>query len=513
MRARIAAIAVGAVLAPSGCDKEPPATAPTEGKAVEDKAVEDKAVEDKVEAPEAPAPAITHGPTPPPLAAGAERWHVVAQIGPQQVELLVDFDAAGKAATLGVPGEQTWGVPLQDVSVSDGKVEFTLHKPALPGADEVYVAKRDGDSATGSMKLAGNEFGFTMKKLAAGEAWKSIVKRPQTPKPPFPYEERELTAKNAKDGVVRAGTLTLPKGEGPFPAVILESGSGPVDRDGTLSGHKPYLVIADHLTRAGIAVLRTDDRGVGKSTGVDKDASYEDLTGDMLALVAALKKQPEVDPKKIGVLGHSQGATIAPMAAAQSDDIGFVIMLAGMGVGGDEVMVEQKRLVAMSQGIEGEHLDRMVEHQRKLIGLVKKGATKDALKTAIEESLDVDLTEEQRSQVGEDLKKDLIEAGLASVTAQFIVSLVRNDPATYLPKVQVPTLAVWGDKDLQVEPTANEAAVKKHLPGVQTWIVPNMSHNLQETTTGKVEEFSSIEQTVRPDLLEKLTTFIQATTK
>ena len=502
MRACIAVAAIA--LLSSACEKDPPKETPPPTKAEEAEETKEQA---KTE------PNITRGPNPPPLPDGAERWHVVAQIGPQQVELVIDFDASGKEATLGAPGEQTWGIPLKDVSLGDKEITFTLHKPALPGADEVYKANRNGDKATGTMELGGNKFGFTMTKLGAGEAWKSIVKRPQTPKPPFPYVERELTAKNAKDGIVRAGTLTLPKGEGPFPAVILESGSGPVDRDGTLAGHKPYLVIADHLTRAGIAVLRTDDRGVGSSTGVDKDASYEDLTGDMLALIAALKGQPEVDKKKIGLIGHSQGATIGPMAATQSDDVAFVVMLAGMGVKGDEVMIEQKRLVAMSQGIEGEHLAKMVEHQRKLLKLVAEGADKKALRKAIADGLEVDLTEEQRKQVTDEIRKSLIEAGLASVTAQFIISLVKNDPATYLPKVKVPTLAIWGDKDLQVEPKANEAAVKKLLPAAQTWIVPNMSHNLQETTTGKVEEYSSIEQTVRPDVLEKLTGFIHATTK
>ena len=496
--------AIAVVLGSFGCDERPkdePAEVAAETKA-----------ETKAEA-----PGITHGPEAPPVADGAERWHAVAQIGMDQVELLVDFAKGADdswTATLGVPRQEVWGVPLQDVSLSNTEVRFTLHKPEFPQADEVYVAKRESagaEAASGTMTLGGQEFTFTMKKVGADGKYESAIKRPQTPKAPFPYETRELVATNAEDGTKRAGTLSVPKGKGPFPVVIIESGSGPHDRDGTFAGHKPYLVIGDHLTRAGIAVLRTDDRGVGSSTGVDKDASYEDLTGDLLAMVDELKKQPEIDASRIGAIGHSQGGTVAPMAAARSKDLAFVVLLAGMGVKGYDVMVEQKRLVAKSQGIDGKQLDEMVEHQRKMLTLVLEDADEATLRKAVEDSLAVDLTEEQRSQLPPQAQAALVENGLASLQAQFIRSLIRNDPADYLPEVKVPVLAIFGEKDLQVEPVSNEAGIKKHVPHAETWIVPKMSHNLQQTETGNIEEYGRIEQTVRPDVLARLVAFIEST--
>ncbi len=466
---------------------------------------------------------IVKGDKPPPLAKGAQRWKAVVQLGMNPVELTIDFAQAkdGKwTAKLGVPRQKVWNIPLKDVEFSDEQVKFTLHKPEMPQANEVYEAKREpkgGDKATGTMTMKGGKVPFDMTRMAAGEKFASALERPQTPKAPFPYPTRELTTTNPKDGIKRAGVLSIPKGTGKFPVVIIESGSGAHDRHGTFAQHKPYLVIGDYLTRKGIATYRTDDRGVGKSTGVDRDASYEDLAGDMLAMIADLKKQPEIDGTKIGIMGHSQGGTIAPLAAAQSGDVAFVIMLAGMGVNGQQVMYDQKRLILQSAGVEGDQLAKINALQKKMLELIATDAPKDQLLQHIEKSIAAEMNEEQQKQLTAENKKQLIDQAYATITAQFMKSLIKNDPQTYLTKVKVPVLAIFGDKDLQVEPISNEQGVKKHLAtagntDVTTWIVPQMSHNLQKTETGKLEEYGRNPQTVRPDVLEKIASWIQSKT-
>jgi pimeloyl-ACP methyl ester carboxylesterase len=144
---------------------------------------------------------------------------------------------------------------------------------------------------------------------------------------------------NEKHQVRLAGTLTLPHANGPFPAVMLISGAGPQDRNYRVFGHKPFLVLADHLTKLGIAVLRVDDRGVGKSTGSFTEATSQDFADDALAGIEYLKTRSEIAHKKIGLLGHSEGGLIAPMVAARSRDVAFVVMMAGPGLKGDEIVV------------------------------------------------------------------------------------------------------------------------------------------------------------------------------
>jgi len=454
---------------------------------------------------------------PPKLPAGAERWQAVIDLGMQKLELLIDFvkdDKGVWSATLGLPDKGIYRIGLTEVSYVAETINFTLYKPAAPKASEVYALEPDGKgSAKGTMSIGDQKFTVTAKKLKADAKVESAIKRPQTPKTPYPYETREMMFTNAKDGVKRSGLLSIPKGKGPHPVVIIESGSGPHDRDGTFAQHKGYLVIGDFLTRKGIATLRTDDRGVGKSTGVDADANHQTLTDDVLAMVAALKKVPEIDPKKIGVMGHSQGGSVAPMAAAQSADVAFVVMLAGIGVPGDQVMMDQKRLILESMGKTAEQLEPIMAHQRKMLDAILEDSDAATIRKLVTDSLQVELTKEQLAQVTPELKKNIIDAGAKSLQAGFMRALVKAKPATYLSKVKVPVLAIWGMKDLQVEPKSNSAGFKKAMEAAgnkdaEVWLVPRMSHNLQETDTGKLEELASIEETVRPVLLNKLAAWI-----
>ena len=462
---------------------------------------------------------IIHAQSPPPAAEGAERWNVVVDIPMQKTELLVDFLPAesGWTGTLGVPAQNVYGVPLTDITYTDTAVNFTLDKPTMPAANEHYTTARDpagGTTSTGTMTIHGQSFPVEMQRLEADAPYTPALQRPQTPTPPFPYTTREATYTSGD--IQRAGILTLPAGEGPHPSVIIESGSGPQNRDGALAGHKLFVVLADHLARNGIATLRVDDRGVGDSTGSGRDATYTDLTADLLAGVAWLQDQPEINAAQIGVIGHSQGGTIGPMAASQSQSVAFVIMLCGMGVNGDQVMYTQKRLILESMGVEDPWLEERMVMQRQLLDLVLSNADESTIRAFLEANIMVDIAEEDRAQVTPELQEQLVEMGAQQMTAAPIHSLIHSKPADYLPAVTVPVLAVFGQRDLQVEPIENEAAVSSLLadnPAVTTWVVPDMSHNLQETTTGRIEEYGELEETIRPILLDRLVTWIQEQTK
>ena len=207
------------------------------------------------------------------------------------------------------------------------------------------------------------------------------MKRPQDPVRPYPYDEEEVSYPNPKaEGVTLAGTLTLPKGSGPYPAVLLITGSGPQDRNEALLGHRPFLVLADYLTRREIAVLRVDDRGVAKSTGNFGTATSADFATDVVAEVAFLKAHKRIDPAKIGLAGHSEGGLIAPMVAANSPDVAFIVMMAGPGVPGEQILYEQGALIARrrahrgdDRGAEGPAEEDVRSHHR---GAERRGGPK-----------------------------------------------------------------------------------------------------------------------------------------
>lgn len=456
----------------------------------------------------------------PAMKPGDERWQGLIDLGMKKVEVLVDLrpGISGWTATLGLPGSKIYGIALKDVNYDDKRLTFTLFKPAAPKASESYILDREGPTAgSGTVTISGQAYPWSATKLAANSKVKALLRRPQTPKPPFPYLTRELVVTNAADGVKRAGTLSLPKGAGPFPVVIIESGSGAQDRDGTFSGHKSYLVIADYLARNGIAAFRTDDRGVGGSTGVDADANHETFAADVVAMAAMLKTQPGIDPKRIGVIGHSQGATVGPLAATLSGDITFVVMLAGIGVPGDQVMMDQKRLIMESHRTPPKRVVASMKAQRAMLDGILNDADAETLRGLVASSVAADVAPAQLVLLTPARQAKIVDAAVKSLQSGFLRALVKSKPATYLSKVKVPTLAIWGARDLQVEPKSNSEGVRKIFEAsghkaFEILIVDDMSHNLQETKTGKVEEIATIEESVRPVLLKKLVSWIGTAT-
>jgi len=340
------------------------------------------------------------------------------------------------------------------------------------------------------------------------------VNRPQTPKEPYPYASEEVQFANEKQKVSLAGTLTLPKGEGPFPAVVLITGSGAQNRDEELLGHKPFLVIADYLTRNGIAVLRYDDRGVGKSTGKFTEATTQDFANDAEAAFNFLINDKRINVAKIGLMGHSEGGVIAPIVASRNKKAKFIIMLAGTGVDGKALMLEQYRLILKASSIPDSIVEPLVDLNRQAFDVVL--TTPDNVKAATKIR---EITDSTIQKMGEEtaakynLSKKTAEQLVMQVLTPWMKEFIRLNPANYLYKVNCPILALNGESDLQVPAAQNipaiQKAVAKNKNGkltVKTF--PKLNHLFQTSTTGSPSEYARIEETFNEEVLKEILKFI-----
>ena len=400
-------------------------------------------------------------------------------------------------ATVDRPEQDQFGIPADLVNFADGQLTLEVQKAKVTFTGTLST---DGSTLTGKWKGAA-PFPAELKRVEKLTA----LRRPQHPERPFPYDEEEVAIDNAKAGVRLGGTLTKPKGGGPFPTALLLTGSGQQDRDETIFGHKPFLVIADHLTRKGIAVLRCDDRGIGKSTGNFSKSTTADFATDAAACVAYLTGRRDIDAKRIGLIGHSEGAMIGQILAAESDDIAFLVMLAGPGISGEEVSFAQAEAIAKAAGEDTEVIAWHRETQRELFKLAKAGADEDRLAVAFRERV-AKLSEEKRQKHKAMLAvlESMAKQQLSHPWVQFFLSY---DPKLVLRKVRCPVVALNGSKDLQVAPKVNLAAIEKALKDggnrdVTIKEFPGLNHLFQAATTGAPSEYGKIEETFNPAALD-----------
>lgn len=338
------------------------------------------------------------------------------------------------------------------------------------------------------------------------------LNRPQDPKKPYPYDEQEVSYRNEKDNIKISGTLTLPRGGGPYPAVLLITGSGPQDRNETVAGHHPFLVLADHLTRNGIAVLRVDDRGIGGTEFGSLSATSESYAEDVLAGVSFLKQRKELDPKMIGLIGHSEGGMIATIAAARSNDVAFIVLMAGPGQRGEDVIYTQTELIHKAQGTPPDTRAHIIALSRRINGVVK--AETDG--KHIEQRID----EEIAAYVGtlSDVEKKQFEPVAAAVKGFIPIYktawyryFITFDPGAVLKNVKVPVLALNGEHDLQVAWKENLDLIAAGLKGnrdVTIKAFPNLNHLFQTSATGLLSEYSQIEETISPEVLKTMSDWI-----
>ena len=397
-------------------------------------------------------------------------------------------------ASLVSPDQSPTHIPVTSVDARpDGTIAFDI--PPIG----VRYAGRSNDErtrVTGHFFQGGGKFELDLEKLGGVAA----PVRPQTPVPPFPYSSEELTYTNAAVGNRLAGTLTLPPGEGPFPAVILITGSGQQDRNEEILGHKPFLVIADHLTRAGIAVLRVDDRGVGGSTGDVIEATSEDFASDVGAGIAYLQTRDEVRSDAIGLVGHSEGGLIAPMVAVERGDVAFLVLLAGPGIPGAELLYLQAALLARAGGATDDAVAANRKLQEELFLLLHEQISREELRRKAQAILVRHGGEAAQVQLGQ----------VASAWFQYFVCY---DPAPTLRKVKCPVLALNGSKDLQVPATQNLEGIAAALKaggneGVEVKLYPGLNHLFQHCEQGTVAEYSRIEETFAPQVLADIAAWI-----
>ena len=402
----------------------------------------------------------------------------------------------GLTATMDSLDQGANGIPVNTITRTGA--EFKLEMRSIGGSYDGTIGT-DLGTISGTWSQMGKSWPLTLKAVKSKSDLE--LRRPQNPVKPYPYREEEVSYSNAAAKIELAATLTVPPGKGPFPAVLLMSGSGPHDRDETLMGHKPFLVLADYLTRKGIVVLRADKRGVGKSTGDYSKAVMEDFASDAEAGVAYLKTRAEVNPRKIGLVGHSEGGVEAPMAAVADPDVAFIVMMAGTGIRGDELLAEQVQLIEKAAGKSQTDVDKDVAEQRQILALVEK----DKDDTALEKDL-------RATMAGKEPDAQ-IDLQIKLVSSPWFRGLLEYDPVPTLSKVVCPVLAINGEKDLQVPPDTNLPPIRKALAAggnknSEVDELPGLNHLFQTAKTGGVGEYSEIEETMSPVAMEKVASWI-----
>lgn len=433
-------------------------------------------------------------------------WEGAIEIPGSPLVCLIDLKRESEVwtGTIDIPAQSARGLILGGITVNGNEIVFAI--AGVPGDPTFTGVLREG-KITGEFTQSGLKFSFSFgREKAEGP------ERPQEPQPPFPYIEEEVTCTN--EDITLAGTLTLPKEGGPFPAVLLISGSGAQNRDSELFGHKPFLLIADFLTRAGIAVLRVDDRGVGGSSAGSIGATSADFVEDVLAGVNFLKEDSRLDPQKIGLIGHSEGGAIAPMAATSSNDIAFVIMMAGPGVSGKEILLEQTKLISRTAGATQQQLEDQWDAQDGALTLAASGADSVLVWESVKELIEVQyarLPEDQRPS--EDILINQTTVESRRVLSPWFRYFLNFDLRTVLKRMKTPVLVLNGSLDLQVPPYQSLPEIEKALQeagndDVTIREFPGLNHLFQSAVTGSPAEYGAITETISPEVLEMIRDWI-----
>lgn len=415
----------------------------------------------------------------------------------------------GLSATMDIPTRNLLGIKTQKTTFVnnqlhiDGKNFGFEYKAAFNEDSVVLVGKFLEGAAAVPLNL-------NRQRL---EAPKAKV-RSQEPMKPYPYKEEEVVFTNEKDQVTLAGTLTLPMGKGKFPTVILITGSGPQNRDEEIFGHKPFLVLADHLTKLGIAVLRYDDRGVNQSTGSFTEATTADFATDVESAIAYLKTRRDIDKKQIGLIGHSEGGIIAPLVAVISKDVDFMVLLAGTGVSGYETSRIQATTLRGFQVPDEEVFDEFITG-----ALDIASADKDVAIVKEELTSFYDKSPFFNAIAGEGAQREQVLKGLVETrTTKWMRYFYNYNPADMLEKVKCPVLSINGTKDQQVVADVNQAGIKAALAkgknkDYQVIALEGLNHFFQEAETGAMNEYDDIEETFSPKALKIVSDWILARVK
>ena len=400
------------------------------------------------------------------------------------------------------PDQNAYGLSIDEVLFNKPDVAIKI-----PMIGAIYNGKMNGNKneIIGTFEQGGLSIPLNLELIES----ESSTVRPQTPKKPYPYFSKEVLIENITDNIQLAGTLTLPDSIGKYPVAILISGSGPQDRDETIFGHKPFLVLADYLTKNGIGVLRFDDRGVGKSTGDFYSATTTDFATDVKSCIQFLKAQNNVFPDKIGLIGHSEGGIVATMIAANNSNIAYVVSMAGSGISGEEIIYAQTE--KMFQDLDSQNIEKQVKLRRDLISVIQSENNKELARKKLEEILNNNLNVLSIQPIQDTVQ--LINNAVTVFNSDWYRFFINYNPSEDIEKITCPVLALIGEKDIQVLPEQNLPAIEEALKngGNNNYLVKeiqNVNHLFQTANTGKVNEYGEIEETISPEVLALISDWI-----
>jgi len=427
-------------------------------------------------------------------------WRGPLKIGQSEQRLIVYLsrDSEGTMkATIDSPDEGVKGIAVEDVKYEKDVLILEIDN------SKHYKGKmsKDGSRIEGNLTTSRRQIPLTLER--ADEAYPST--RPQDPPKPYPYIAEDVYFANREAKVTFAGTLTIPKGKGPFPSALLISGTGPHDRNSAMMDHRPFLVLADHLTRMGIAVLRYDDRGTGYSTGMFSKATTQDFAEDAVAGITYLRSRTEIDHDLIGLVGHSEGSVVAAMVAARLQNIAYVVMLSGMGISGDMTLIRQTEAIAKASGIDREIIGANISLQKEIYAVLKNSSNHQTLEKKLR-----NIYLSQASAFGQGINEEMelqIQERISQVTSPWFLYFVKYDPQSDLTKVKCPTIILFGEKDLQTPPEFHIPPIKHTLRSNGTsqttvQIMPDLNHLFQNAETGLISEYNKISETISPSVLQ-----------
>lgn len=448
-------------------------------------------------------------------------WQAVVQGPPAIIRFVLNLEVRGDrlvSGTLDIPDFRKQGLPLTSLQAQWPRLSF-----ASPSKENSFEGEVTADGP--QLQIRGNlKFGGQSAEAPIPLVFVRLVEippyfnRPQEPQGPLPYQEEEVIFENHAAGIKLAGTLTRPKVDNPVAAVVLVSMSGPQDRDETEFGHKPFLVLADYLTRQGVAVLRYDDRGIGKSTGSFLGSTTADFAGDARAAIDYLKTRKEINPGKIGLLGHSEGGVIVPMVAAKSPDVAFAVLVCGSALPGAATALIQTPLMLQTAGNTEKQIRFNMAIQEKFIDILKQekddAAAAEKMRQAVQQEFDK-LDEKGKEEVL-GIRKGF-EQLLAPQTYPWHRFFLQHDPRPDLAKISCPVLALFGEHDVEVPPKAHMPEMEKALRAggnrdVTITQIPQANHMLQKSASGGMYEYCAIPETMAPEALELIGNWIRQKT-
>jgi len=433
-------------------------------------------------------------------------WY--GQIDVQGSKLRISFHVNEKdktyATTMDSPDQMAFGIPTDETIVLNNNITISLKSMMI-----VFNGRLNKDIIKGTFSQGGMDFPLILshKKITKEK------KKPkfQEPTKPYPYKSEEITFVNKKaNNITLSGTLTLPKNIKKPVVAILISGSGPQNRDEEILDHKPFLVLADHLTNNGIAVLRYDDRGVAKSEGTQNNATSADFATDVEAAITYLQTRKDIDTSKIGLIGHSEGGLIAPMVAANNDNVAFIVLLAGPGVNGAEVLKTQTKKAFELAGLTKKHIDFNNKVSEEIYNMVKIENDNNKLQINI-----IDYLNEVKKVAPDSYAKELTDTAIKiqakTISSPWMTYFIKTNPKEFLNQVNCPVLAINGSKDIQVIADLNLSGINsalKHNDDVTVKKLEGLNHLFQTCETGAVNEYAKIKETFSPKALQIISNWI-----